>query len=442
MTPRELLNEIGRLGDDFVSRKRLSRVDGDGDYIRFEPEKQGDYPAWSFIDMACRAMGGEIASWKQWLGLVLAVCLLGPPDLVQIAARAIVYPLFLGCWYLERAVFRLRKRTYFCPACFNPMDAPLVYCPNCERVQPLLRPTFGSLVFWTCANPRCRRRHKWIHFGQFLFYRPKPLVCRDTLAYRGCYRPHRLASLAGKCCSTHVAIVGVAVQPKHALMAHLFCNLTAVGSRKYRYQAYGKLSQRELELCNSVLFKAFSQDTQACETPGRDYTLAKSFLLKAVNKKRLLVFHNVAARCTTSEQGLICNLPNPALKPKLVFVLDPGILDADTDRRIGSHAEVFSRVVRRIQHDFDLPPVARLPIRMAVVLPLPRFSGHVQHLHRSGEMTRESITRLVLNKDPAFDAIVREMISPSKLEYFGGIIPDTLTPSRFSWISKLAEWAT
>lgn len=431
MNEQELLERIGQEGDALLKRK-LSRVNAEGDYVPIEGGSVRPVLLTAML-FAYLEQGGPAA-------VVLAVPalpLLAPIDLVLVIGRFVMFPFVLLAWWLERKMSQLLGRSYFCPLCSNPMCEPLLYCSQCKRVQPRLRPHPEALFLRTCE---CGQS-SWPILGQFFLRCPQPLVCRDTERVTGCYRPHPLASLAGRYSSKHLAVAGTSTQAKHAVMAHLFAHLVEGDRRFGTWTPAWELSEMEMELSRKRLVKAFREDTTDCEKPGDRYTLGLSFVLRSVDDSQLLVFHNVAQHWLDSTSLLVKNVLNWKLIQGMVLVLDPELMGVIADPQELPQAEAYSRLLRVIEEYCVLSTGSPLPLRVAVVLPVP--AGRAAAMGLPGvkaSMLGEAIRQLVREKEPALHALLVRSVAPTKLAFFAGPIPDDIDLKKTKWLHEVLTW--
>jgi hypothetical protein len=431
MSQQELLDRIGQEGDALLKRK-LSRVNAEGDYVPIEAGTTRPVLLIAKL-FAYLEQGGPAA-------VVLAVPalpLLAPIDLIHVILRFVLFPFVLLAWWLERRLAQMLGRSFFCPLCSNPMREPLVYCPKCKRVQPRLRPHPEALFIRTCE---CGEM-SWPILGQFFLRCPQPLVCRDTERVTGCYRPHALAVLAGRGRSRHVAVAGTTARAKHAVMAHLFEHLAQGDGPLGQWEPAWDMSALELELFEQTLSRSFQIDTSDCDKLGERYTLALSFVLRKARGSQLYVFHNVAQHWLDSTPLLIKNVLNWKLTHGMIFVLDPEQMGLIADSDQLPQAEAYSRLLRVIEEFCRLQAGSTLPLRVAVVLPVP--DGQAATLGVPGVksgLSGEAVQKLVREKEPALHALLIRSVAPAKLGFFAGPIPDDLDLKKTKWLHDVLTW--
>jgi len=426
MTGGDPLRAIGQLGDSQWSR-RLSDAH-EGFYVRV------DDPGPPYLSLLYRAskLNPDV--------FLVAAPLAALIDAVHWILRAAVFPLFLYLWFAERGVARLLGRTFFCPLCFNPMTEPYVYCPKCRRVQGRLRPRIGSLMFKRCAG--CGET-RWRLIGNYLLSPPRPLVCRDTPQHTGCYRPHQLANVAGRCSVKRIALVGPSVASKHTFLAHLVNQMVnGSASRGGQYYPVGKLSSLEFQLMRQTLARSALEPTDHCERPGRRYTLARTFALQRGRGRNVAVIHNVSNTWIRYEDRLFTDGLAWTEIRSLVFVIDAALIEGNGSEGILAHAEVYSRVVRVIEKDLSLAPGRYLPVRVAIVLPLTSGANMAQSIGANGAISAAGVKRYVAQGAPALHALVQRTVAPGDLRYFGGLITPNLDLDGSGWVQDLVGWVT
>jgi hypothetical protein len=316
------------------------------------------------------------------------------------------------------------------------MRDPCVYCPACLRVLGRLMPGFEHLFFQKCE---CGE-FTWRITGQYLFGRPPHLICRDTATYLGCRRKQSLPDLAGRFPMKHVCVAGTSVRTKHAAMAFLFHHLVEWGSAAGdRYEPAWDLTQLELDLCRGVLHRSLSEDTTACETPGKRYTLARSFVLRSTRRRQLLLFHNIAQSALMKASDLMKSKQNWQIVDRLILVLDPKQMGPAADPIRVPQSEVYSRMIRAVEEYTTLRVGQALNLSVAVLVPLTRkelagaFGGNA---NPSPAKVRDWVHR----NDPALYALLLRTIEADRLMFFGGLIPDQL--GRMPWIEAALNWLT
>jgi hypothetical protein len=369
---------------------------------------------------------------------LIGAIIFAPFDAIHWVMRVMIWPLFVVLWYCERGVARLLRRTFFCPLCYNPMRDPYVYCPACGRVQGNLEPRINNLLFKRCVG--CGEK-RWRIFGNYLFKPPQPLVCRDTIWHLGCYRPHHLDKLAGKCSARRIALVGPNVASKHVFLSHLV-NYMVEGrrARPKCYRSANHLSTMEFELLTQVLPQDFGKQTKHYERPGKRYTLARTLVLRKGRSKRLAVIHNVPNACMHNEERLFRDGLAWRQIDAMVFVADLSLVAADGWAGLLSLAEVYSRVVRVIEKDLPLAPGKRLPFRVAIVLPLTQKATLARSIDSEGCVPPDEVERYISQETPGFYALVQRTVSPSKLRFFGGLVTSKLNPQRSRWLDDVVRW--
>jgi len=426
MSGGDLLRAIGQRGDSQWSR-RLSDAH-DGFYVMVDDPGP---PYWSLLYRASKLNPDLFLAVAPLAALI---------DAAYWVVRAAVFPFFLTLWSAERGAARLLRRTFFCPLCFNPMTEPYVYCPRCGRVQGRLRPRIGSLLFKRCAG--CGET-RWRLIGNYLLNPPGPLVCRDTPQHTGCYRPHQLPNLAGRCSVERIALVGPSVASKHTLLAHLVNQMVnGSASRGSQYYPTGKLSTLEFQLMRQTLARSPHEPTDHCERPGRRYTLARTFALQGAHGKNVAVIHNVSNSWIRYEDRLFTDgLAWTGIR-SLVFVIDAAVIEGNGSEGILSHVEVYSRLVRVIEKDLSLAPGSPLPLRVAIVLPLTSGANVAQPVHSNGTISAADVQRYVAQGAPALHALVQRTVAPGQLRYFGGLGSPKLDLSRSGWVRDVAGWVS
>jgi hypothetical protein len=438
-----LLNQIGALGDRF-KHNILPRDDGKGVWYAYDPSKSSHKSPWSWVDLFYgRLTGttGEIDSFFKWIGLFVIVLIIGPFDLIHVTLRVLIYPFVLIVWWGERKILMRRSMWYFCPSCFNPMHEPLVYCPSCLVPQPQLRPTFRNLFSRKCVNPKCTSRSSWLLLGHSI-KTPSPIACRDTSSYKSCQCVHRCSPLIEGYAPQHVIVLGASNASKHSITGHLLNHLHHVGAGKTQYKPVDNLDTLELNLFVSHLANAFQENTDHAEQPGKHYRLANCLLLKSNRKKKLLAFHNVPTDFTKSETAMLGPMPIKDLRPSIMLILNPDNLVSSQQGEYGSHAEIFSRFIRRVQRLLDTTPGEKLQIPLQIVLPFPSSHPLSKYAKPTGELPAKIMQQLISNNDPALNGILALCFDPKKVQYFGGVIGDAVTSNPRSWITPLAERIT
>jgi hypothetical protein len=371
---QDLLGQIGREGDALWDGQIESEADGSYVDIRDVPPEVFQSP---LHDIAIA------------LGLVIAGVL----------------------WRLERAVSSMLGRTYFCPLCHNPMEEPLVSCPHCRRVQSRLRPTVGGVFIRRC---RCGGG-RWRVLGS-LFSPPKPLVCRDTESFTGCYRPHRIPDLAGRHRSINAAILGTSVAAKHAFMADMLTQLAR------RHRPAWSMSKLELRLCREVLVKGFEEDTTRYESPGCRYTLSRTLILHG-RRRTLWVFHNLLNTWLVSEEALHKNAPFWGRVRGILIVIDGDRL-AGADPVGADHpAELYSRTLRDIEKLGLVSPGDALPMNVAVVVACSSREKMGDLLSHAQPGIGGPVKSAVMGRDPALHGLLVRTVHPKKLRFWAWVAP-------------------
>lgn len=385
------LSRIGMQGDALWAGQTQSDPDGIYVDVRDVPPEE-DYGPFRTIAIA--------------IGLVVAVTL----------------------WRLERMIRFLLDRSYFCPLCLNPMEEPLVSCSYCGRVQSRLRPTTAGVFVRRC---RCGMG-RWPILGS-LFASPKPLVCRDTEAFEGCYRPHRLPELAGRYRSDHAAIVGTSIAAKHAFMGYFLSHLAL------RHRTAWPMSELELRLCRTTLGRGFEEDTARCETPGRIYTLARAFILHA-HGRSLWVFHNLLNSWLATEADLLKYSPTWDRLSSILLVIDGDRLARPEPGSRDQPSEHFSRLLRDIEKFCLLSPNDYLPMRVAVVVACSTKEKMTELLAGTLQAKGEPVKNSVMNHDPALHALLVRTVDPRKLKFWGWAATGAATQASPTTALEVGEW--
>ena len=439
MSPDPLVQKIGKQGDALLKTKVI-RSDEDGYDIPFDQHvPYRDTMLTVKLHEKLNPNEESPENLPIWAGIFAVV-------FVDIAVKIVFFPIYLAAilfWFAERGWSRLKKRSFFCPFCTNPSRDPLVYCPKCQRVQPRIRPSFRAPLVWRCG---CGK-YSWFTVGQYAFGSPGPLCCRDLPTVTGCYRPHPAPELAGRTHAVHTAIAGTSTRAKHAVMAHLFKHLS-VGSLSETgpCDPAWDVSADELKLCETRLNRSFlkGEETTDCETPGTNYTFAQSFMLDT-ERGRLLVYHNVAQQWLRATESLVRKGLNWELVSGLVFVLDPEKLSG-SDLNKFPQAEAWSHLVQAVEQYCGVPPGQPLPLKVAVVLPVPDaktfsdFWKEADPTARDRGMSEVEVRDLVRRRDPALYALLTRCLHPNRLAYFGGTIPPSLDLKRTFWLCDALQW--
>jgi hypothetical protein len=354
-------------------------------------------------------------------------------DVVHAVGRTLVLLFALAVWWGERRLAKLRGRSWFCPLCINPLKEPLVYCPDCLRIQPRLRPGFDSPLSWRCPCGRSR----WSKLGRYFLNPPRNLGCRDTDHFEGCYHPHPLPHLAGRLRPRHVAIVGTSERAKHAVMAHLLHHCVA-GER--RYQLVWDLNQLELELCRQFLFRSMREDTRGCEQPGQYYRLARTFLLQRQDGNDALVFHNIPNELLENTESLADYRITWDEMGGLLLVIDDERTDDRFRPNVLSQAEIYSRLLRVIEEYRGTTIGERLPFKVAVLLPVAAGNAADFLPAAGGLIDSDGVKDLLKRRDPPLFGLLNWSTQAKKLRYFGGIMPDELDLKESQWIQEALDW--
>jgi hypothetical protein len=366
--------------------------------------------------------------------LLIGWLLLMPVDLVCLLFRPLALAVVWPLWRLERIVARLRGIRFFCPICHHDTADPYVYCPQCGRVQGLIRPTIGTVFSWSCAE--CGRT-SWPILGNYLRRRPKHLVCRNTLDTFGCYRPLPFDNHWRPTLPRHVVVASGGMRAKHAFLAHFAHH--AVSHRPASSAAPWDFHRFELEYLKGHVAYSYSRDTAACEQPGAAYTLARSLILQRADD-RWLVIHNLALPWLQSEKELLTRGPNWKSVHSLVFVVDLDELEADGRPVAISHVESFERILRAAQYKIPVEPNAPFPLKIAIAVPIPDTKGGKVYATAARELSSADAEEVVRKAVPSLYALVRSCTSKKNVRFFGGNLPDGLLPERTHWIKKLIDW--
>jgi hypothetical protein len=201
----------------------------------------------------------------------------------------------------------------------------------------------------------------------------------------------------------------------------------------------------ELRLCEDRLFRSFyrGEGTADCEEPGAEYTLGLCVLLRA-RRNRVLAVHNVAQPWLEDTEAFIRKGMNWDMVTRLVFVLDPEKMGCG-DRIPFPQAEAFSHLFQAVEQYCGIPPGQPLPLRVAVVLPVP------QGLQLPGprpasadgweeEFLGDEVRELLRTRDPALAALLAQCLKPAQVAYFGGVLPADLDLDRSEWVRDALRW--
>jgi len=429
-----LKRRIGQRGDALFNGKLSDRYPRERWDVGFYHEGP---PWWSicyrFLYKSPQANKTEPADDVE----ALTYCTLGWIDALHWLVRLIIFPFSWIVWWCERRWARWRKYSYFCPVCHNPARDPLVYCPRCGQIQGLLRPRVGELFVHRCTN--CGESRWKIH-GQYLGSPPHHLVCRNTLTTAGCTRPNPIASLLRKTRSDHLAILGVGTRTKHALFAHIIGHAAKKRlGRRGRCRIPWPVNRDEWQLARRTLGNNLAVDTDGYETPGRNYTLARTFLLRA--RSRLVVLHNLADQWLTAEAALAVHGYPLVTSKTWIFVLDAVELEQHAPESRSSSVETLSRLIRVVQKFRKLDPQKALPAKLAVVLPIPDSSKLWNEGLLVDRLEPETVRSLVHERAAAFSLLATSVFRRSRLRYFGGPLPDSLDLQQTSWLQEVFNWA-
>lgn len=420
---QQLIRQIGMQGDASLKSGMLSDHDAKG-YIYLKDEQ---LPYWSLWYIFCRWTNyGPLSS--------IAFFFLGPLDLLQVPFRLILWPCCVLIWKAERHLGHWLRRKHLCGICHHAMPDPFVYCKYCQRVQGLLRPSFGALFWRRCAG--CGRSG-WPTLGDYLCWAPKPLVCRDSAKSKGCYTPLDPQIPSGHAMRQY-AILGPTLRAKHAFMGHLIRSLTLAGAAPRQFEPLGNLSELECRLCAEVLSSAKERDTSSCEVPGKRYTLMRSMRLQ--RNKRQVVLHNIAHPWLRSEDTLYRDSLRWRDVTGLMFVLDERLLAIDASHPQASHVEVLSRLIRVVEKDMSLLPGSPLPFKVVVVLPVAENSRLASQVDARGIMSVKNIKDAIQSLSPGLLALLRRSVEKRNLGFYGGVLPNHASQNSTAWLSDLRRW--
>lgn len=435
-SPATALRAAATLGD--AQWQQMSAYDDEGIRVPFRPRPDSHWSlvfgTFVFVE---KRIGNEFIGWIiRFFGCLL----LAPVDVVLALVRLVLLPIVVCLWYLERSVSKWLGYSYFCPICFSRVHDPLVYCSGCGEVQSQLRPLFGSLFMRRCANPSCTKPGRWPILGQYLLAKPKPLVCRDLPEYVGCYRRNHLAE-QGKFRFINSIIIGSSVPAKHATLGHVIEHFENAPLPRQRLQPVSDVCKAEREIARQWLVAAFHRDTQALESLGQFHTLARSYLVRSPRRRKIVGLHNVPVQNTRREEDLAEYGVSWNMFNKMVFLMDPKIIAAADPNKSASQAELLARVIRRAEQHYNLVPSQRVPIQLMVVLPFPTNSPLSQKFPNRTNLDATTVSRLVLEADPAFHSLASTVFKRPP-QFLGGIVPDQAKPTSGSWIEELANWLT
>lgn len=445
--PERLWHKIGEAGDA-LWKGRFPERNGEHPI----PLDELGLPGWSLLYQTSQLVDRLANKDKTPLELVLFgfLCLLIPAwfalflvvDLVHLPVRFLLYPLVLAAWWGEKRLALLLGRRIFCPICHQVMDDPWVYCPNPRCPQPVqarLRPRFHSLFLRTCST--CGRG-RWLLLGQRFLFRPRHLVCRHTDTVSGCFHPIRLPALQGGNRLTNLAIVGTSTRAKHALMAHLFHQLTSEELDGQEFEPAWNLTELELLLCRTALFQAFQTDTKKYEMPGKRYSLCWAFLLQARGRKQLVAFHNMVNRWFQQTEKLAEKGANWARVNGLLLLLDPVAMGKKNPPGRLPQMEYYARLVRVVEEFCDLRPGSTLPFPVAVLLGVPpnQASQFGQTVFPLDGLSSEETEEIIRRHDPALLGLLRRTVEPDRLGFFSGVLPPQLNTSETLWMRQAVNW--
>lgn len=359
-----------------------------------------------------------------------------PIEGIELLLRVLLYPFVWTAWYGERMVGRALRIGFYCPFCHHSTCDPYVCCKSCDAVQGRLRPTLDGLFFMRCA--RCGK-HRWPVLGNYLVRRPSGLVCRNTRVTFGCYRPNPIEG-SRPCASTHIAVAGVAIRSKHAVLSHLVHQTLAnhAAGRK-PLSASWEFNRVEASLLKSVGSHSYSKDTQALEQLGRMHCVARSLMIRRQDR-RLIVFHHLAREWLLSETSLLKNGPNWRLVNGLVLVVDLDEAEAESKQAGLTHAAILERIIRSIQKYIPLDPDKKLPLKVAVVVPLGPTPAVQRRLGQVTHLSAADAEKLVREFAPSFYAVLHRGVPSGSLRFFGGGMPDGLALERTRWLTDVLTW--
>jgi hypothetical protein len=432
-----LVREIGRQAEALWENRLPIRDRG-----RPHPFVERAPPWWSLSYRLLVLLEQQNEPVWLWVVTLLVIVPLVAFDLVHALARLLLWPIVLGLWWVEKRWALAREWHYFCPLCHHRMDDPWVYCdqPRCRRrVQPSLRPQFNSLFIRRCHG--CTHS-RWAVLGQRWLFPPRTLLCRHTPTTSGCHRVLGIPDLAGRLAVRHVALAGTSLRARHALMAHLFDQLTWEEGGGRAWEPGWAVSALELQLCREVLCRAFEQDTEFCERPSEHYSLAWTFLLRAGS--RGLCFHHLLGSWFDRTDALAENGTNQEALHGLIFFLDPDDVVEGVPPGSLPPEEIYARIVRVTEEYCALPPGRRMPWRVALVLGVTERQEALRDLFEAGpagaeeQEVEETLRRYV----PGLLALVRRTVGRGRVRCFAGPIPPECDPQATSWLQAVAHWAS
>jgi hypothetical protein len=431
-----LVQEIGRQSEALWEQRLPSRFQG-----RQHPFIERAPPWWSLsyrLVTRLDALGEPVWLWVVTLVVIVPLVVL---DLVHALVRLVLWPIVLVLWWLEKRWALWRGWYYFCPFCHHRMEDPWVYCdqPKCHRrVQPSLRPQYNSLFIRRCCS--CARS-RWAVLGQRLLFPPRTLVCRHTPTTSGCHRILGVPDLAGRLAVHHVALAGTSLRARHALMAHLFDQLTDPDERGRAWEPAWTISALEMQLCREVLCRAFEQDTEFCERPGERYSLAWTFLLRA--GRRGLCFHHLLGAWFDRTESLAENGTNQEALHGLILCLDPDDLVAGVPPGNLPPEEIYARLVRVAEEYLALAPGQRLPWRVALVVGVTERQEALSDLYEAGPggAGEKEVEAVLRHYVPGLLALVQRTVGRGRVRCFAGPIPPECDPAATRWLQAVARWA-
>lgn len=430
---QRLAEQLGRAGDDAMRPSTLRDRDRslwDVGYFHRGPKW------WSLIYCRLRALPLEPKPEE----VFVAVALFGLIDVIQAIVRLVVFPfVWLLAWFQRNWAAR-RGVGYFCPVCHNTSCEPLVQCPVCHQVQGALRPRPGELFTHRCAN--CGKT-SWSILGQFGAKYDDDLVCRDTRTTVGCLRTIRIAPILGDPVE-HAVIAGPRLRSKHSTLSHLLGHATRRGAGRLWQPASASrwpLGPIEFRAIQSALPQSLQHDTRALETPGSEYTLARTTILKSSGS--LCAVHNLAEPWVQRESLLYQNGYPLVLARTWFYVLDAEQLERDASEAHESPAETLSRMIRVVQQLRCLSPTETLPTKLAILLPIP--AGHSAWTTATAAglpttLTDEQVRDYLRLKSPALCGVISTIFRARNVRYFAGPMPPTLRLDETGWIADAWEW--
>jgi hypothetical protein len=166
--------------------------------------------------------------------------------------------------------------------------------------------------------------------------------------------------------------------------------------------------------------KPFEEDTTWCETPGRIYTLARTFILHG-RKRALWVFHNLLNSWLAGEEELHRNAPAWDRMGGLLIIIDGDLLIRPRSTVGDQPAEYYSRILRDIEKLCLLGPDAFLPMRVAVVVGCSTREKMSELLAGNLRGKGETVQDAVMSHDPALHSLLIRTTKPRKLKFWGWV---------------------